>query len=262
MKRESDCDVFQQRLYALKAGGLGPGARASLEDHAAECPDCAVLLRLHDHLALLPQKELEAAVPAEMLDSLRSRLAADLATRESVNAPGRLGQSERDWRTPLLAAAAVVLLAVVGLLHAEVRKLQGRERGLVVQVAEQQSRLAQLELRSTDAAVARTAGLAGSSGWVRLLARKRRITVAEVSDLLSRLPSQTTLYSRSEFEALMSGAQIWLTSAWRARLAEIEAEDGIQVEELLRLLDDLAVDPQRSIPTARLLAFAKGGGRS
>ncbi len=86
--------------------------------------------------------------------------------------------------------------------------------------------------------------------------------MAELSDLLGRLPSGTTVYSRSEFEALTVGTPVWLTRAWRPTLAEIEADDGIQVEELMRLLDDLAVDPRRSIPTARLLAGSNVGERS
>ncbi len=262
MKQKSDCDVFQQQLDAFKAGRLGKEARASLQGHADSCPECAVLLRLHDHLALPPQEELEAAIPVELLASLRSRLATDLATRRAVTTPTPQERLQRDWRTPALAAAAVVLLASVGLLYAEVRKLQGRERALIEQVAEQQSRLTEDERRTSVAAVARTAGLAGSSAWQRLLARKGRISVAELDDLLARLPSGTTVYSRAEFEALMANAPIWLTSAWRARLAEIETEDGIQSEELLRMLDETAIDPRRSISTARLLALSQSGGRS
>ncbi len=262
MKQKIDCDVFQELLDALRTDGLEEGARRPLEAHAEKCPDCAMLLRLHDHLSLLPQEKLQAAVPAELVSSLRSRLGADLATRQSVNAPERWGRRARDWRTPAAAAAAVVLLAAVGLLYAEVQELQGRERALVEQVTEQRSRLAELEVQTSVAAVARTAGLAGRNGWERMLARKRRISVAELGNLLSRVPSRTTVYSRSEFEALMAEAPIWLTDSWRARLAEIEAEDGIQREELQRLLEDFAVDPQRSIPTARLLALAKGESRS
>lgn len=262
MKQGSDCDVFQRRLDVLKTGGLAQNERALLESHADACPDCAMLLRLHDHLALPPQEDLEAAVPMEMVSSLRSRLAADLTTRRALKAPERWGRGDRGWLTPALAAAAVLLLGTVGLFYSEVQKLRDRERTLVERVAEQQSRLVELELRPSIAAVGRTARLAGRSGWERLLARKGRISVAELSDLLGRLPSGTTVYSRSEFEALSAGAPVWLTRAWRATLAGVEADDGIQVEELMRLLDDLAVDPRRSIPTARLLAGSNVGERS
>lgn len=262
MKQKSDCEVFQDRLDALRTGGPEEDARGRLEGHAEECPDCAVLLRLHDHLALPPQEELEADVPDELVSSLRSRLAAELAPRRAIKVPVGWKGRGRDWRTVAAVAAGVLLLAGIAALYAEVRNLQGRERALVEQLAEQQRRLAALEVGPSVTTIARTAGLASSSGWERMLARKRRVSVAELSDLLSRVPSNTTIYSRSEFEALMADAPVWLTTSWRARLAEIETEDGIQREELLRLMEDRAIDPQRSIPTARLLAFWKGEGRS
>lgn len=262
MKPESDCDVFQRSLDALKSGGLAQNERALLESHADTCPDCAMLLRLHHHLTLPTQEELEAAVPVEMVSTLKSRLAAEMTRRRARKTPERWDRGNRAWLTPALAAAAVLLLGTVGLLYSEVQKLRDQQRTLVERVAEQQSRLVELELRPSAAAVERAARLAGSSGWERLLARKERISLAELSDLLGRLPSGTTVYSRSEFEALTAGAPVWLTRAWRATLAEVDADDGIQVEELMHLLDDLAVDPQRSIPTARLLAESSVGERS
>jgi hypothetical protein len=52
-----------------------------------------------------------------------------------------------------------------------------------------------------------------------------------------------------------------MVSALRGTLEGIEAENGVQAGELSQLLEDLDVDSERRVPTARILALFRGSVR-
>ncbi len=261
MSKGIDCDVFQDQLDALESGELRE-VGAALRQHAAQCADCAMLLRLHEHLTASRREELEAAVPDDLVASMWRDVQAEIATRRSRRAWKSGGAGSRNWLVPAMAAAVVALLIGVGFLYGELLRLQQRERLLVQQVTEQQGRLAEPDLGTATGPIARTASLVGKRRWERMLARRERVTLAELRRLIARLPAGSTVYGRAEFERLIAGAPFWITSAWRGVLIEIETDDGIQAGELLQLLESMAVDSDRSIPTSRILSYSRSEGRS
>lgn len=257
MTRNPDCDVFQDQLDALQAGTLPEEGVEQLRLHADSCADCAMLLRVHEHLAAPPFGDLEAAVPDELVASVWPRVRAEIATGESARLRESRGWQGWSWLAPAMAAATLLLFIGSGLMYREVRELRQREGALVQQVAEQQRWLAELDLRTSSDPVARTAGLAGQATWERALVRRRSVSVAELARMLGSLPATTTIFDASDTEALYGNLPFWLATAVR-NAAEVRTADGLQAGELVQLVEALGVDSSRRISTTRLLALAGG----
>jgi len=254
--RKIDCEVFQDQLDALAQGTLSEEGIAKLRLHAGSCRDCAVLLRMREHLEGLSAVASEAAVPDGWVSSMWPRVQAEVATRESC----RLQRSLRrrwSWPVPAMAAATLLLAIASGLLFAELRRLRDREQILVQQVQDQQRWLAELDVRTSASAVARTAGLAGTSIWERVLANRESISVSELSGLLAGLPPSTTLLSAAELRELIRRVPYLRTGVWETVLTEIQAEDGLQAGEALRLIEVLGLPVDRSISMARVLNLSR-----
>jgi hypothetical protein len=260
--RDSDCEVFQDQLDTLQAGMLSEEGVEQLRNHAAACEDCAMLLRVHEHLATLPLAELEAAVPDELVASVWPRVAAAVAIGKSARLRETRGWQGWSWLVPAMAAATLLLFIGSGLMYRELRESRRRESALLEQIAERERWLAELGLRSSADPVTRTAGLAGQATWERALARRRSVSVGELSRMLSRLPATTTILDASQLEALYKSIPFWLAPAVRGAAADVRTEDGLQAGELARLVEALGIDSSRRISTARLLALAGGGRRS
>ncbi|UCC83302.1 MAG: zf-HC2 domain-containing protein [Gemmatimonadota bacterium] len=258
MTRNPDCEVFQDQLDALQAGALPEEGIEQLRLHAASCGDCAMLLRVHEHLAAPALGDLEAAVPDEMVASVWPRVRAEIATGESVRLRESRGWQGWSWLAPAVAAATLLLFIGSGLMYQEVRELRRRETALVQQVAEQERWLAELDLRTSTDPVARTAGLAGRPTWERALARRRSVSVAELARMLGSLPATTTIFDASDTEALYRNLPSWLAAAVENLATEVPTGDGLQAGELTRLVETLGVDSSRRISTTRLLALAGG----
>ena len=262
MKKNVDCEVFQDQLDTLKQGVLAADGAEQLRLHAEACPDCAMLLRMHEHLASASLEQLEAAVPDVWVGSMWGQVEAEIATRESRRG-GRLGGWQGSgWLVPAMAAASVLLFISTGFLLGERARLRDREGALARLVAEHETRLAELEVRTSSGAIARATGFAGRRAWEHKLSRRESVSVAELGDMLGSLPSGVTLVDASGVEALLNSVPFWTTATWRAALDQIRAEDGVQAGELLRVLDALDVDPEMSIPTARILALSRGSVRT
>ncbi len=261
MTRNPDCDVFQDQLDALEAGALPEEGMEQLRAHADSCGDCAMLLRVHEHLAAPPLGDLEAAVPDELIASVWPRVRAEIATGESARLRESRGWQGWSWLAPAMAAATLLLFIGSGLMYQEVRELRRREDALVQQVAQQERWLAELDLRTSTDPVVRTAGLAGRAAWERALARRKSVSVAELAGMLRSLPANTTILSASQAETLTGSLPFWMVSALRGTLEGIEAENGVQAGELSQLLEDLDVDSERRVPTARILALFRGSVR-
>jgi hypothetical protein len=259
--RNPDCEVFQDQLDALEAGALPEEGMEQLRLHADSCEDCAMLLRVHEHLASPTLADLEAAVPDELVASVWPRVRAEIATGESARLRESRGWQGWSWLVPAMAAATLLLFIGSGLMYQELGELRRRENALVQQVAEQERWLAELDLRTSTDPVARTAGLAGRAAWERALARRKSVSVAELARLLHSLPATTTIFDASQLEALYRNLPVWMAIAVRDAAAEIRTADGLQAGELIPLVEALGVDSSRRIPTERLLALAGGTAR-
>ncbi len=265
MKKGIDCEVFQDQLGALEDGPLPEEGIEQLRLHAGSCAVCAMLLRMHEHLVVRSQADLEAAVPDELVASMWPRVQAEIATQQTLRLRESRSRRAWSWLVPTMAAATILLFIGTGFLFAELSKLRERERLLVQQVVEQRRWLAELDQRTSASAIARTAGLAGSATWERVLSRRERLSLSELSDLLASVPSGTTILGAIDLEELAGNTPLWRTAAWRELLDGIETEDGVQAGELLRLIQAMDVDPRMSISTARLLRISRralGRGRS
>jgi hypothetical protein len=257
VKQYTDCEVFQDQLDALNEGTLGEEGIEQLQRHADSCLDCAKLLELHERMKSPSVVELEEHVPDRYVSSMWKRVRADVAAQES----GRrwrlgLGQPSR-WLVPTMAAASLFLLFATGFLLGELKRLREREQVLVQRVIEHERWLAELDLRTTADPVARTAGLATKRPWERVLARRESVSIAELAELLERLPARTTIVGASEWEALRESVPFWMSSAWKGAIEMVRADDGIQPGELIELLAKLDLDPGRKIPTNRILALTR-----
>jgi len=260
--KKIDCDVFQDQLDALQRRALPDDGLQQLQLHARSCPDCGMLLKLHEHLLAYPLGDLEAAVPDELVASVWPRVQADVATHESTRLRESRGWQGWGWLVPAMAAATLLLFIASGFLFKELRQVRQREGVLVQQIAEQERWLAELDLRSAPSAAARTAALAGSRSWQRMLSRMESVSVSDLNALVEGLPARTTILTAAEAERLVGRVPYLRSGAWKAALAETRIEDGIQAGELLRLLESLDVDPDRTIPTTRISELLRGTGRS
>jgi hypothetical protein len=257
--KEIDCEIFQDQLDTLHEVTLPDEGKRQLRLHAEACPDCAMILKMHEHTTALSQVELEAAVPDELLASMVPRVQSAIGDRKVVSMNDRRRRRAPGWLVPAMAAATVILAVGVGFLFAELRQLQGSERALAQQVVEQQRWLADLDVRLSSNEVVRTAALAGRTAWERALARRQNVTLTEIAEMLERVPTSTTVLSSSELEALVAGVPSRTRDAWSEALSDVDARDGIQAGELLQLVRSLPVDPERTMPTARILGLLKGG---
>jgi predicted anti-sigma-YlaC factor YlaD len=256
-----DCDVFQEQLDALLEKRLPDAGLDQLRLHAASCSECAMQLRLHEHLATPSLSELEAMVPEELAGSVLPRVQAEIAAHESTlqHQPGRW----QGWNrlVPALAAATVLLCVGSGFLYWEVRQLRRQEDVLVRQVTEQGRRLAQLDSRTSMDPVARAASLAGRTLWERALARRNSVSVSELEQMLRSAPASTTIFSAAESEALAESLPPWMVRLAGTALSDIQSDDGIQAGELLQLIGTLDIDTERRIPTSRILAVSRQAAR-
>jgi len=256
-----DCDVFQDQLDALLGDRLPDAGLEQLRLHAASCPDCAMQLRVHEHLASPSVSDLEAAVPDELVGSVLPRVQAEIAAQRST--PESEPRRWHGWSrlVPTLTAATLLLFVGSGLLYWEVRQLREHETALVRQVTEQGRRIAQLDSPTSMDPVARAASLAGRTLWERALARRSSVTVSELERMLQSAPASTTVFDSAESEALTEALPRWMADLLREALAGIQTADGVQAGELLQLMRGLDIDTERRISTSRILAVSRQATR-
>lgn len=249
VKKDIDCQVFEDQIDAYSRGALSEEGLEQLRLHAESCPECAMQLRVQDHLALPSLEEVEAAVPDEVLAAVWPGIQGELRKRRAGSAgrapsPLRPSWLRAFWLRPTLAAATVVWAIATGFLFSELRRVEAREEALV-------QRLAELDVRSE--AVERTANLAGRSPLIRALSRQGSLSVAALRDRLRSLPGNTVVLDASELEDLLANTASLAPPVWRAVLAEYEGGEGIRVRDLLEILESSGVPSDMSVPTSRLI---------
>ena len=285
MKKEIDCQVFEDQLDALLDGSLPDEGMGQLQLHALSCPDCAMLLRVHEHLALPSLEELEAAAPEELVASMWSTVEAEVGAQardvsagtsagvssgkvSRVSSPARFarppfwplgsagtpGVHRFPWLVTTLAAASIVLLISTGFLFTELKRTKARGVELAGQIGELERGFAGLNERT--AAVERTAGLAGRNRWVRALSmdlgRQESVSLEWVRQRVDRLPPDTPLFTASEVEALLGGVTSWGFPAFRGEVYDRAGTDGLTAQELLAVFDSLNLPPELTVPASRL----------
>lgn len=260
MKRNIDCEVFQDQLDRLVKGTLAEDMVAQLRRHADSCADCAALLDLQRRLSVSSRADLEAAVPDEYVTTMWDRVRADIASQGARRGSRGGGRPASRWLVPGLAAASVLLLLVTGLLVRELKRLQAREQVLAQQVADHERWLTELDTRTRGGPIARTAALAGSQVWERLLSRRESVSVAELEALLASLPARALVLSVDEWQGLEGTVPFGMRSVWAGATSVVESEDGVQAAELLGLLNALDLEPDRRVSTARILALRGAAG--
>ena len=262
MNRDLDCRGFAEALERWDGTSPDPDLLQALRRHAAGCPDCAMLWRLHEHVGFAAERDLAAEAPPELVAGMWTRVATAAglaAVRETPLAPSAPPPVRhrpwyaRRWLTPALAATLAAALFLGGFLAGENRQLRRRQQDLVEQL-ERQRGLA-VELRAGVPAGTRTidptpvAILLPGSGLD--LARGEAVTAAELRAVLRRLPPQTRVLDARRATDLRRTS--WLRpAAWTG----IRIEDGLQAGELLQLFEALDLDPQTRITRGRLARLA------
>ncbi|MGW8266396.1 MAG: hypothetical protein ACWGSQ_08515 [Longimicrobiales bacterium] len=276
-----DCQVFGDQLDGLVRGDLPHEGERQLRLHAEACPECAMQLRVQEHLVRPSLEELEAQVPEEFLVALWSRVEEDErvgvagatggaggSVPEISPWPSPGGSGDRPgppaaagrrfplgWVVPALAAATLVLLFSTGFLALELDRLRDREAVLAQQVAEQQRWLAELEVGPDADPVARTAALAGRSPWLRALSRQESITVQDLRLLLERMPGDRIILTRAQLEDALRSRTPLSMPVLREVLAGIETRDGVRTRDLLQALAAVGLSPGTTVPTADLMSL-------
>ena len=243
MCEKLSCEEFQELLDAAPdAAGAG---RSPLERHAAGCRDCALLLRVHDHLAAESLDDLEARVPDGLVDEMWSRVSERTGDLPAV--PG--SSSAPRWLLPALAASIAVLLFASGLLLSELRQARGRERRL----------LAALDHGTAGAQIADASPSGRDEGFGRLAAKLRssflnqgEYTAAGIRTLLEGVPSATVIIDANQVRALTGRYLHLRLFAGRGERNGLRLRDGLTAGELLRFLTTSGLDPDATISRSRL----------
>ena len=265
MIKAVDCQVFEDQLDALVREALPQEGKRQLRLHAADCPDCAMQLRVQEHLLGPSLEELEAQVPEGLVATVWTGVEVGIKGRGAAAHPGD-GEDERGvvalpprppsrWLVPTLAAASVALLFSTGFLLRGLNQVQTREAALVQQVSEQQRWFAELQAGSGVDPVARTAALAGRDPWMRALSRQESITIGGLLTLLERMPGDRTVLSRSQLDTILESRTPLRFRFLRDAVESLDGLLGVSAAELLEALNTLDEDENLTVPTAELVAL-------
>ncbi len=261
MSKQVDCQVFGDQLDALVDGRLSDEGMRQLRLHAAECTECAMQLKVKEHLMGPSLAELESEVPEDLLASVWEGVHAGV-TADAAGAPAAGAFQERTvtplrsrfhWAIPTLAAATLILVFSTGFLSVALGRLRDREATLTQQVAEQQRWLAELGATRFADPVARTAALAGRSSWTRALSRQESISIQGLRALLERVPGDRAVLSQAQLEEVLRNRAPIPVPRLREALVGIDDGKGVMARDLLRALETIDVNPQLRVPTADLM---------
>ncbi len=250
MNGKIGCENMQEMLDRLAKGELTDDEWRAIHEHAASCPDCAMLLKIHEHCRESGGKELEAAVPDEMVQGMWPNVAARIKGNAAPSRP-RLPR----WRraiVPGLAAALFILAFVCGLLVGEVQELRQREGFLISELAASSE---MLEHYRQGSAAPRPHGLLPEIGWRYILPEQDDFSVEELVSLLERVPPQTSVLSSGNALAFYGRVIPLRGVAGCTRREQVNMKDGLQAGEAVLLAKCLRLDPDARISRERLVTF-------
>lgn len=271
MKEISSCESFEKLLDRQAAGDLTPEETHWLSQHARQCADCAMLLRIRDHLAAPSTEVLAEDLPADADARMWHAVAAQTRTPAAAgrrSAPWWQAANPQRWLAPVFATALLLLLIGNLLLIGELRRIHHREQELASQLAQIENRL---PVAGQPAEIATLAGgftagrrpgiLAAATRGARSridvsigrwLPDRESLTASELRAELSQIPPRITLLSRYDAELLLEHLAARSPLGIGALLKHVQIEDGLQTEEVLRLLDQLLPDAEQSISREQL----------
>lgn len=256
MKDETGCRQFQELLDRVALGAISREDEIQLNKHAGDCPDCAMLLAMHRHLTSPSGPELEAAVPNGMVDTMWRRVMADISQRSA----GRNAAGSRLWPVmkllvPALSVVVVVLAFVSGFMFSELRQLRSREQELIHEVGHRDELIAHLSAGQETISRERGIFRAGNMMIRRGLPQQEIFTAEELLTLLNELPPDVTIMGPDDARSLLSRS-VMPRSLGSTDLPDfIDLRDGLQAEEVIRLVEWLGLDPGETISRDRVLAL-------
>ncbi|GER90655.1 hypothetical protein KDW_48170 [Dictyobacter vulcani] len=118
------CQDFEELSGAYILGALTPEERQAAQEHLANCPECTLMLQQLQPVAnLLPLTVPEVEPPAGHKERFLARLEQE--TPEPAQQPRQISQARKTsakrrfpWRTALLSAAAIILVAALAAMTA------------------------------------------------------------------------------------------------------------------------------------------------
>jgi hypothetical protein len=281
MNGKFTCDDTQTLLDRLSEGTLTGDERRALRAHARICPDCAMLVRIHEHCARPAADDLEAAVPGEMAEGMWRRIEARIAERpgrHAVRPPAserhavmdadRRGRAARPpaahsprlewWRrglVPGLVAAVFILAFACGFLFGELRELRQREGALVAELASGRQAFDRSHFHERVAPRGHVAGVLADLGWRHALPARESYSIEELVALLERLPPRTSLLPAGDGLAYLGGAFRMRGVGGCTRRALVDMHDGLQAGEAVRLAKCLRIEPGTRISREELVTL-------
>ena len=250
MNDKTGCEAFQDRLDRL--GGNPPGELEirELNQHTADCPDCAMMLEAYLHLAGPSNNELEAAVPDEMVDSMWMDVSSRAYDRGLTSGSKRF--SFLRVLVPVLAAAVVILVFALGFMLGELRHLRGIEDRMAAEIESRDETIAALHVRSDE-----TTGLLTSDRFRNLVRRRylqdrETYRVSELIAILEQMPPDTKILSAQEVNALIGGGSGSSYSPYYSRIQQIDYSNGLDAREAILLIDALGIDSSELIPREQI----------
>jgi hypothetical protein len=237
------CERVRERLDAFMDGTLSDEEFLGLMSHVDRCPDCAMLLRVQQHTSEVPTDALEASVPNELVDGMYRQVMGRIKGQERERSKPRIRRPSVKWLVPALSTAVAVLLLANGATLHELRRSRERESALSERI---------------EGGRIGSRPHSGSRSWTRELARPDGVSIVRLRSILERMPPKTRIVGADEAVRLLSNAERWRLSEWDEALTMIDPYDGLQANEILRLIGTIDPDPNMRIPTARLVSLSKG----
>lgn len=233
----ASCTRIEKCLQAQIDGELGDSERVILEQHIAECPHCAGLLREQQWLtalvfeALSPDR-LNHAIRQDVLD----RLPEMEVPNQEIDALNWRAKHPHKWRnriahlTPAVAAVVLVFLTIVlrfsypeNTTYRDIYRVEREAIGVVTQVVGEPTRIALEEtrrMRATLAALARSGDRFETAEGTQMMLSLRGPTVL-------KLDENTRVKVTDSRQVSVDYGTIWLDVAQDGSLFKVITPAGL-----------------------------------
>ena len=241
------CKDTQRVLDGLSDGTPEPEELGALKEHIRDCPDCAMLVRIHEHCATVTQDDLEASVPdavaGGMWRSVRDRIAERGGAGSPRNAP-IVSWLDR-WRrglVPGLAAAVFILAFACGYLFGELRQLRRDRERLAAELAMRVETPRRYSARGIRAGEAHAPGVPAGPAWKHAIPERDSYRIGELIAMLERLPPRMSVLPAVGDRTFPGGTMYRRAIGRCARREGINMKDGLQPGEAVVIARCLDVD--------------------
>jgi hypothetical protein len=258
MNGKITCEEFQDRLDGLAGGTQTEEIPAALRDHADRCPGCAMLLAMHLNLAADSPGDLEGRVPGALVDTMWQRVSAEIGERRARG----LKQSSmfhpiRRALVPAMAAAIVLLVFASGYLLGELRQLRQSEQRLAEELSWKEQAIDSLRLERSSPLGDRSLSTTTALLLKRGLYGPDEFSALELVTYLEQLPPERTIIRADEASAFLPNSRLRRTLMHGRHPAGITFDDGLQVGELILLIEWTGIDPKRRFSREDIVTLTK-----